>query len=241
MSQPFGGSGMDLNSAGRILDPLGIFGGGGMNKTAAEAFFDPAGIDSNGGLNLFGKAGQNNQSNVPQTPAELGNLGPNSLQPHFYDPNSFAPRQMTGGSFNQMAQQAAGPVYNPQLMGASPGGAVPNPSPGSAGFGGSDAFVGGAPSTMPYNGPHSDGAISGLNPAISGLNPMRGMNLHPEGMPLLGNRPFMRMGHQFGGFRHSTMPYNGPHSTMPYNGPMPAQLPPNWAMSNIGGGIPGGI
>jgi hypothetical protein len=33
-----------------------------------------------------------------------------------YNPGSFAPRPLTGGSFNQMAQQAAGPLYIPQAM-----------------------------------------------------------------------------------------------------------------------------
>jgi hypothetical protein len=194
ISKPYGGSGMDLNSAGRILDPAGIFGGGGMNKTAAEAFFDPAGIDSNGGLNLFGKAGQNNQSNVPQTPDALGNLGAASMQPTYYDPNSFQPRQLTGGMFNQMAQQGAGPQYVPQIM-------HPQASNQTGGQNGVPGNSYAPPPVMPMTplGQQVRANINGTEP-----------------MPQFGPGMMRGIKAQFGGFpvAHSTMPYS------PYNGPI---------------------
>ena len=52
-------------------------------------------------------------------PGMLPNLG---INPQFYDPNSFSAPQLTGGSYNRMAQRLAGPVYNPVLLYAQAGG-----------------------------------------------------------------------------------------------------------------------
>lgn len=110
ISQPFGGTGMDWQKAQGILDPLGIGGGGGLNKGSVEAFFDPAGIDSGpNGLNLFGNR-VSTDANGP--PSVLPNLGAGSTMPmrpygKFVAPNT------SGGGFNAMAAQAAGPLFNP--------------------------------------------------------------------------------------------------------------------------------
>jgi hypothetical protein len=69
-----------------------------------------------------------------------------------YNPGSFAPRPLTGGSFNQMAQQAAGPLYIPQAMqarGMAGGGVGVGMDPGSGGSAssGAPAFFGGTPAS----------------------------------------------------------------------------------------------
>lgn len=80
---------------GNIIDPGNIFGG---NPQASN---NPrlTGYDANGGI-----------------PSVLPNLGAASMIPHLYDPNSFSNPTLTGGAFNRMAQQSAGPVYTPSLL-----------------------------------------------------------------------------------------------------------------------------
>lgn len=126
LSSPWGGSGMDLNYASRILDPFGISGNGGMNKGAAEAFFDPAGLDSGAyGLNLFGQRGNQNGQNASGI-TTLPNLGAQSMVPTMPG-GSFGASNFGGGPFNAMANQSAGQIFTPNVQtlpsatGAKPG------------------------------------------------------------------------------------------------------------------------
>lgn len=123
INQPWGGSGMDMNSMGRILDPLGISGNGGMNKSAAEAFLDPAGIDSGSyGLNLFGKRPDPNAG----ANAAFPNLGAASMIPQAPG-GAFQHIHNGAGVYNNMAATGAGGLaFNPS---ANAGG--PKPSQGS--------------------------------------------------------------------------------------------------------------
>lgn len=136
INQPWGGSGMDMNSMGRILDPVGISGNGGMNKSAAEAFLDPAGIDSGSyGLNLFGKRPDPNAG----ANAAFPNLGAASMIPQMPG-GSFQQLHNGAGTYNNMAAQGAGgQTFNPSLHSMNaptnpqtmPGG--PKPSQGGMG------------------------------------------------------------------------------------------------------------
>lgn len=137
INQPWGGSGMDMNSMGRILDPIGISGNGGMNKSAAEAFLDPAGIDSGSyGLNLFGKRPDPNAG----ANAAFPNLGAASMIPQMPG-GAFQSIHNGAGPYNNMAAQGAGgQTFNPSAstkptQGATPGLAPNTPSGGIGGAG----------------------------------------------------------------------------------------------------------
>lgn len=116
------------------LDPLGkwIVGKGGDpwnlygEKDNPDALFFPSG------------------NGTPAIPTMLPNLGAASLIPKTYSPNAFAPPALSGGSFNRMTQQMAGPVYSGgrYIPGVSPfmaparpplGGGKGAPSPGGVG------------------------------------------------------------------------------------------------------------
>lgn len=112
LNSPWGGSGMDLNNAQRLLNPAGIGGGGGLNKSSIESFFDPAGIDSGPyGLNLFGQRGANNAS----SPTSFPNLGAQSLIP-VMPGGAFQNIHNGTGAYNNMAATGAGgQMFNPSI------------------------------------------------------------------------------------------------------------------------------
>lgn len=213
-----GSSGLgSLGSFKNALDPLNIFGG--SSSSILGNIVDPG--------NIFGgnpQASTNRRlgapdptGGVPQTQSALGNIGPGSLQPHFYDPNSFAPRQMTGGSFNQMAQQMAGPQYMPQLM-SSPQASIPSTP--------HDVMQQSMPDVMQQSMPHSGGLFGHPNLQLNPLN----MNGEPNPQIGPGMMAALKARYGFGGNPAA-------NSTRP----MPPQMPANWYSSSIGGGIPGGI
>jgi hypothetical protein len=160
---------------GNIVDPGNIFG---MNPQASN---NPRLTSMNG----------DGSTSVPTT---LPNLGGQAMQPHYYDPNSFQPRQLTGGMFNQMAQQGAGQQYVPKLM-----------QPQASNQMGAQGAVPGNPYTLP--------PVMPMTPF--GQQVRANMN-GTEPMPQVGPGMMRGIKAQFGGFpaAHSIMPYS------PYNGPI---------------------
>lgn len=97
------------------LDPLNL--SGKASSSVLGNVLDPGNVM---GLNmgmatnprLGGGAASAGASGVPSVLPTLG------LNPRMYDPNSFMPPVLSGGPWNQQAQQLAGPVYSPTVMGA---------------------------------------------------------------------------------------------------------------------------
>lgn len=100
----------------------------------------------------------NPQSTIPSA---LGDIGGNSSQPQFSNPMSWAQRAPTGGTFNQMAQQLAGPVYTGglQIPGVSP--ALANQPLGSKG---AASPSGGSKGMNPISNPTNAGTVTGSGP-----------------------------------------------------------------------------
>lgn len=96
---------------GNVVDPGNVMG---LNMGMATNPRLGGGVASSGGA-----AG---------VPSVLPNLG---LNPRLYSPNSFVNPVLSGGSWNQQAQQLAGPVYSPTVMGSvvAPPGAAGTGSP----------------------------------------------------------------------------------------------------------------
>lgn len=107
---------------GNVLDPGNVMG---LNMGMAT---NPR---LGGGTSLNGAAG---------VPGALPNLG---INPRPYNPNSFVNPVLSGGPWNQQAQQLAGPVYSPKLMGPM---RAPSPVPMPIGI----WAMSGGNTTLPY-------------------------------------------------------------------------------------------
>ena len=88
-------------------DPLNIYG----HKNNPNALLFPSGTGTTGAI-----------------PSVLPNLGANTLIPHAPQ-GRFMPVNTAGGGFNAMANQGAGPLFNPAAMPAAPA-MVRKPPPG---------------------------------------------------------------------------------------------------------------
>jgi hypothetical protein len=152
-------SGINLGQ-GAAQNPGASLGGSGEHSLLAQ--LDPVGkwIVGRGGdpWNLYGEKSNPTAlffpsgNGAPAIPTMLPNLGAASLNPKIYNPGAFAPPALSGGLFNRMTQQMAGPVYSgggyipgvsPFMPPARPGGKGASPSGGPGGKGGFPSADGG--------------------------------------------------------------------------------------------------
>jgi hypothetical protein len=113
-----GGGFLSSQAGWNALDPANLFGHSSSSSIGSN-ILDPGNVL---GMN---SAVATNAANAANNPTTIGNLGAASLMPRYYSPTSFSAPQLTGGMFNQMAQQGAGAVYTPTLAtGASFGNGI---------------------------------------------------------------------------------------------------------------------
>lgn len=107
-----------------LADPLNLSGNASSGH-ALSNILDPGNVlGFNQAANPNGPNGAGNGG----IPSVLPNLGANTLIPHAPQ-GRFMPVQMGGGMFNNMANQGAGPLFNPAAMPAAPA-MVRKPPPG---------------------------------------------------------------------------------------------------------------